>query len=108
MSDFLSSLEPGPEGLLTPASRRAFALNEGYRALATGGEIGPRNYAVWLASRAAGFVQAEDYPIVVCDCPHGAAVEEARSRGAPSAWCQECDHLVRLSFTARAIHCERR
>lgn len=106
MSDFLTTLRAAPEGLLTAASRRAYALNEGYRALVGDQYPIPHNYAVWLAARAEGFVQDEDYPVVDCRCDHAGMAEGAASRGAPFQPCGECDHLVRFSFTGRATHCE--
>jgi hypothetical protein len=103
---FLSELKEAPDFLRTVHSRRAYALNSGFRRLCDA-ERGDSNYAVWLMSRAEGFVSEPDYPLIVCSCHHADILEEAGFRGAPVFWCQECGHLVRFSFSGRAVHCEK-
>jgi len=103
---FLSELKDAPDFLHTPESRRAFALNAGFRRLCEH-ESGDSNYAVWLMNRAVGFVHKPDYPLIVCDCHHADIIDEAKFRGAPIYWCLECGHLVRFSFSGHPIHCEK-
>jgi hypothetical protein len=106
MAAFLDWLKQAPDSLATAASRRAFALNEGYRELCGPGDLNTTNFAVWLMKKADGFVQREDYPIVPCECCHESILEEAKARGASVFHCPCCNHLVRFSFSGNAIHCE--
>lgn len=102
----LSFLHPAPDFLTTPASRRAYALNVGFRRLA-GEDFSSPNYVAWLENRAAQFAQDVSYGIEVCNCAHSDILEEASFRGAPLFYCLECRHLVRFGFTGRAVHCEK-
>jgi hypothetical protein len=104
---YLSTIKEAPDFLRTPASRRAYAFNEGFRLLVSAESVSPQsNYATWLYGRAEQFVQAEDYPIAPCECFHAPIVEGAREKGSPILWCHVCGHLVRFSFMGNPIHCE--